>query len=78
MEFSLSAKRSIFMNPLYRTHDMMTFSGVCFEKPFLFIRVTDFNMVALIEEEQMALLTPSLITGRPQKSLSERLSETAA
>lgn len=51
MEFSFLVKRSIFMNLFYRIYDMMIFSGVCFEKFFLFIRVIDFNMVVFIEEE---------------------------
>lgn len=41
---------------------MMTFRGVHFRKPFLIIGVTDWM------KEQMALLTPSLVTGRPQSS----------
>lgn len=58
------------MNPFYRTHDMMTFSGVHFRKPFLFIRVADFNMATPVEEEQMAMLTPSLVTGALATGLS--------
>lgn len=50
-EFNLWAKHSIFVNPFYRTRDMMTFSGIHFGKPFLFTGVTDFNMAAPTEEE---------------------------
>lgn len=58
------------MNPFYRTHDMMTFSGVHFRKPFLFIRVADFNMMTPVEEKQMTMLTPSLVTGALTTGLS--------
>lgn len=59
MKFNLGDSHSIFVNPFYRTHDVMTFRGMHLRKPFLFIRATGFNM---------ALLTPSLVTGGPQNS----------
>lgn len=54
--------------PVFQNFDTMTFSEVHFRKPFVFIRISDFNMVVPIEEEQMALLIPSLVTGGPQNA----------
>lgn len=65
------------MNPFYRTQDMMTFSGVHVGKPFLLGSLI-FNMAAPIEEERMALLTLSLVSGALAAGLSEWLCERVA
>lgn len=56
----------------------MTFSGVHFGKPFLFVKVADFNMAAPIEEEEIALLILSLVIGAFATGLSEQLCERVA
>lgn len=57
---------------------MRTFGGVHFGKPFLFIRVTDFNMAAPIEEERVTFLALPLVPGALASGLVEWLCEKAA